>query len=58
MHWAKARIEVTNACEGSEVDEIPLYVNPEVGPLDLGEAAQAPLQANETDLAVKLWADE
>ena len=27
-HWAKAPVAVTNACDGSEVDEVSLYINP------------------------------
>ena len=59
-HWARAPVSVTNACDGSEVDEVSLHVNPaaSTGELDLGEASQAPLQASAGgSLEVKLWWD-
>ena len=58
-HWAKAPVAVTNACDGGEVDEVSLYVNPTASPgqLDLGEASKAPLQPGSSSLEVKLWWD-
>ena len=58
-HWAQAPVAVTNACDGGEVDEVSLYVNPTASPgqLDLGEASQAPLQPGSGSLEVKLWWD-
>ena len=50
---------VTNACDGGDVDEVSLYVNPTASPgeLDLGEASKAPLQPGSGSLEVKLWWD-